>query len=317
MSLISPNGDLAALVIGGVLVLGTVIGELLRLTARSDARRHLAADWRARVLGWWLMCGLLLGAMAWGTTGLTVLFALISFRALREFISLTPTRIGDHATLFWAFFIALPLQYVLVGLPWYGLASIFIPVWCFLLLALRTAVAGDTTRYLERAAKVQWGLMCCVYALGHLPLMSTITWNPDGIRVPAPMDPVLWILLVVQLSDVLQYVWGKALGRHPLAPKLSPKKTWEGLIGGILSAAAIGAALHWLTPCHPWQAGLLALGLCLAGFGGGLVMSAVKRDAGVKDWSHLIPGHGGILDRVDSLIFAAPVGFHVLRFYFA
>lgn len=317
MTVISPLGDLAVLAVGGLLIVGTLAGEILRLTARSDARRHLSADWRARTAGWWGMCLLLFGAMALGVEALSVLFALISFRALREFITLTPTRRGDHGALFWAFFVVLPLHYVLVALPWYDLAAIFVPVWAFLLLSVISAVAGDPTRYLERTAKVQWGLMCCVYALGHIPLLASMQLATDDWKRIPSMDPVIWLLLVVQLSDVMQYVWGKALGRHPVMPTLSPKKTWEGLILGILSAAGIGAALHGLTPCLPWEAFLLALGLCLAGFGGGLVMSAVKRDARVKDWSHLIPGHGGILDRVDSLVVAGPIGFHVLNYYWS
>ena len=122
-------------------------------------------------------------------------------------------------------------------------------------------------------------------------------------------------MIVVQGSDVLQYVWGKLLGKHQVAPELSPSKTWEGLIGGVASATALGAALSWATPFNPWQAALLAFAICMMGFFGGLVMSAIKRDRGVKDWGTMIEGHGGMLDRLDSVVFAAPIYFHALRYW--
>lgn len=309
MTILTPAADHAALVVLAVLLLGTVAGGALRLAGRA-----IAADWNARMLGWWLMVGLVLGALALGPTAFTVLFALISFHALREFITLSPTRRADHHALFWAFFVVLPIQFWLAWKPWYGLFTVFVPVWAFLFMAARSALAGDPKGYLERTAKIQWGLMSCVFALSHIPALTTLPLRAELGGTARGPELVLWLLLVVQLSDVFQYIWGKSLGRHPLAPVLSPKKTWEGLLLGVLSAAGAGAALCWLTPFPPWQAALVALALCLAGFCGGLVMSAIKRDAGIKDWSHLIPGHGGILDRVDSLVFAAPAFFHILRF---
>ncbi len=296
----------------GILMLGSLAGVILRWTARSDQRRHLAADVVARVHAWWWMALIALGALLAGERVTTVLFAGMSFLALREFLTLTPTRRGDHQTLFWAFFVVTPLQYLLVGAHWYGMASIFIPVWCFIFLAIRSTLSGDATRYLERTAKVQWGLMLCVYSLSHLPGLFLLE-IPGFTGRQAEL--LLWLVVVVQLSDVLQYVWGKSLGRHRVAPHLSPNKTWEGLLGGAASASTIGAGLWWLTPFTPIQALGMAAAMTMLGFAGGIVMSAIKRDAGVKDFGHLIPGHGGILDRVDSLTFAAPVLFHLTRFY--
>jgi phosphatidate cytidylyltransferase len=278
-------------------------------------RSRIAADWNARVAGWWIMALLTVATLVWHPVAFLVLIAWTSFQALREFVTLSPTRRGDHHTLFWAFFVILPLHYYLVAMPWYGLWSIFIPVWCFLFVAARSALAQDPTRFLERVAKIQWGLLACVYALGHLPALLWVTPGGRALGVGEGPALVLWLLVVVQGGDVLQYCWGKALGRHRVVPRLSPNKTWEGLVLGLISAAGVGAALAFLTPFPWWKAGLLALGLGLAGFLGGLVMSAIKRDAGVKDWSHLIPGHGGVLDRVDSLVFAAPAFFHLVRFY--
>lgn len=241
-----------------------------------------------------------------------VLFYLISFYALREFLSLAYTRRADHNAMAAAFFIALPAQYFLIWIEWYGLYSIFIPVYAFLMLPILAALGGDTKRFLERTSKVQWGLMICVYCISHVPALLTL--NIPGYE-GRHLLLIAFLVLVVQGSDVLQYIWGKLMGKRKVAPELSPSKTWEGLIGGVLSATALGAALFWITPFNPWQAALIAFTICLLGFFGGLVMSAIKRDRGVKDWGHMIEGHGGMLDRLDSVIFAAPIFFHVTRYW--
>lgn len=300
--------------VAAMLLLGGLAGLLLRRLATDEAVHRLADDVGRRTVAWWMMAVPLFAALFAGGTAILVLFALLSFLALREFITLAPTRRADHRTLFWAFFVIIPLQYLLIGSRWYGMFIAFIPVWCFLFIAIRSTLSGDPIRYLERTAKIQWGLMLCVYCLSHVPAFLLL--DPPGFA-GRQAELLLWLLLVVQLSDVLQYVWGKALGRHHLAPRLSPGKTWEGLLGGGASAAGLGAALWWLTPFSPLQALAMASGAVALGFAGGVVMSAIKRDAGVKDFGRLLPGHGGILDRVDSLTFAAPAIFHLTRFYFS
>ena len=179
--------------------------------------------------------------------------------------------------------------------------------------AVRSALAGDTTDFLARTATIQWGLMIAVYCVSHAPALLML-------QIPGYQDQgaklLLYLIIVVQLSDVLQYVFGKTLGKHRIVPKVSPNKTWEGTIGGIGSASLVGAALWWVTPFSPGEAWLIALLICLAGFAGGLVMSAIKRDRGVKDFGTLIEGHGGVLDRIDSLCFAAPVFFHLVRYFY-
>ena len=209
-----------------------------------------------------------------------------------------------------AFYVVLPLQYWLVYIDWYGLYALLIPVYAFLLLPILAIVGGDTTRYLERAAKVQWGLMICVFCIAHVPaLLNLHITGYEGRNLLL----IAFLVIVVQSSDVLQYVWGKLAGRRLIAPRLSPSKTVEGFVGGVASATALGAALWWITPFSPWQAAGLALVANLMGFYGGLVMSAIKRDRGIKDWGHMIEGHGGVLDRLDSVCFAAPVFFHLIR----
>jgi len=243
-----------------------------------------------------------------------LLFTLISFLALREFVTLAPTRQGDHRALFWSFFIVTPLQYYLIWIEWYGLFSILIPVWMSIFLATRTTLAGDTEHFLERTAINQWGLMICVYFISHVPALLMLA-IPGYEHQNAKL--MFFLVLIVQLSDVLQFVWGKSIGRRKVAPTISPNKTWEGAIGGIGCTTLIGAALWWATPFAPDEAGMMALVITVMGFAGGLIMSAIKRDRGVKDYGAFIEGHGGMLDRIDSLCFAAPVFFHLTRFFYA
>jgi phosphatidate cytidylyltransferase len=296
----------------GLLVVASVIGFLLGRGITDDGKRAVIDNLNARTRSWWVMCAVFAVAVASGGVGSIILFALMSFLALREFITLTPTNRGDHRTLFWMFFIVIPLHYYLVASHWYGLFSILIPVYVFLFVPLRSALAADTTNFLERTAKIQWGLMVCVYCVSHAPALLML--EIPGYRGNAKL--LFFLVLVVQLSDVLQYVFGKTLGRRKIAPTVSPNKTWEGFLGGVTCSSLIGAGLWWATPFTPFQAGGMALAINLMGFSGGLCMSAIKRDRGVKDFGTMIEGHGGIMDRIDSISFAAPVFFHLTRFYF-
>ncbi|MCC7125811.1 MAG: phosphatidate cytidylyltransferase [Acidobacteria bacterium] len=310
------DGALVALV-GGVLALlivASIVGAVLSARVTSASGRATVDNINARIRAWWVMTAVFVLAVVVGRGVSVLLFALMSFLALREFVTLAPTRPGDHRALFWSFFIVTPLQYYLVWTEWYGLFSILIPVYVSIFLAIRTALAGDTEHFLERTAINQWGLMICVYFVSHVPALLMLPIPGDG-NVNARL--MFYFVLVVQLSDVLQFVWGKSIGRRPVAPSISPNKTWEGLIGGAGSATLIGAALWWATPFRPIEAGVMALLLTIMGFAGGLIMSAIKRDRGVKDYGSMLSGHGGILDRIDSLCFAAPVFFHLTRYFFA
>jgi len=300
--------------IGGVLVFASAVGWALKRFVAQGAPHGAIDNLNARIRAWWVMVLVIGAAFAFGRAGVIVLFGFVSFFALREFITIAYTRRGDHLALAMSFFFFLPLQYYLVWAEWYGLYTILIPVYAFLALPIVASVAQDTTRFLERTAKVQWGLMITVYCISHVPALLTLRIpGYDGREALL----IVFLVLVVQGSDVLQYVWGKLLGRHKLAPQLSPSKTVEGLVGGVLSATALGAALYWITPFRPWQAAVMALLIAILGFFGGLVLSAIKRDRGIKDWGAMIEGHGGMLDRTDSVTFAAPIFFHVTRFFFA
>jgi phosphatidate cytidylyltransferase len=233
---------------------------------------------------------------------------------MREYMTLVPTRRGDHRTLFWSFFVIMPLQYYLVGAQRYGLFSIMIPVLAFIFVPTSIAIAGDTSNFLERSAKIQFGLMVCVYCLSHAPALLLL--NIPGLA-GHNARLLLYLGFVDQMSDILQYVWDKLIGKHKIAWRVSPNKTWEGFAGGVVSATGIGAALWWATPFTPLQSAGMSFMICLLGFAGSLVISALKRDIGIKDFGVVIEGQGGILDHVDSLCFAAPIFFHLVRYYFA
>lgn len=292
------------------LTFATVVSRVL--VWRASGLTATLTNLVERINAWWVLVGVGVPALALGASVTVLLFALLSFLTLREFLSLTPTRPGDRAALFTAFFVAIPLQYLMVSAGWYGMFSILIPVYGFFVLAAVSTVAQDTTHFLERNAKIQWAVMVCVYGVSHAPALLFLELR----NFEDTAGLLLYYLFIVQISDVLQYVFGKVCGKRKVAPILSPNKTVEGLVGGGFSAALLGAALHWLTPFSFWQALALSLAVVAAGFFGGLVLSAVKRSLGAKDWGSSIPGHGGVLDRLDSIAFSAPIFFHLTRYFF-
>lgn len=294
----------------GVLVTASVVAGILSFRSEKPLSSTLV-NLNARIKAWWIMVAAMCVAFLFGKAGVIVLFALVSFAALREYVTLTHTRRSDHWILLGMFAVVIPAQYYLIWIEWYGLYSIFIPVYCFLAMPAMTALSGDTSRFLERISEQQWGIMLSVYCISHVPALITLEIpGYEGKKLLL----IAFLIATVQGSDVLQYIFGKLFGKHRISPSVSPSKTWEGLVGGIVSASLLGAGLSWLTPFPPLQAGVLAALACVMGFLGGLVASAIKRDRGVKDWGQMIEGHGGMLDRADSLVFAAPVFFHIVRY---
>lgn len=305
------------LLFGGVLcllIIFSLVGRILKNRRDRDTSRSTIDTLNARIRAWWKMCTFFGVSILVGRVGALVVFGIISFLAMREYMTLVPTRRGDHRTLFWSFFVIMPLQYYLVGAQRYGLFAILIPVLAFIFVPTSIAIAGDTSSFLERTAKIQFGLMVCVYCLCHVPallLLKIPGFEGHDARL------LLYLGIVDQMNDILQYAWDKLIGKHKIAWRVSPNKTWEGFAGGVLSATAIGTALWWATPFTPLQSAGMSLVICLLGFAGSLVMSAIKRDIGIKDFGVVIEGQGGILDHIDSLCFAAPIFFHLVRFYFA
>ncbi len=309
----APYADLFTLLGGlaAVLIAASAVGYVLQLRLSPDGSNTVIENLNDRIYAWWAMVVLIGLALIFGRTGAVLLFAFASFAALREFVTLTNTRRADHWALATAFFIVLPVHYYFIWAGRTGMYSIFIPVYAFLLMPIISALRGDKDRFLIRIAELQWALMICVYCASHVPALL-------DLKIPGyegrNLLLIAFLVVVVQSSDVLQYVWGKLLGKTKIAPELSPSKTVEGFVGGALSATLVGAGLSWMTPFGMLNAALLSLVIVVMGFFGGLVMSAIKRDRGVKDWGHMIAGHGGFIDRLDSVVFSAPVFYHLVRY---
>lgn len=296
-----------------VLSLLSLIGEGLR--ARVGPGRHdpRVETFITRVHSWWGMVVLFALALLAGRTGVLLLFAFAAFAALREFITYSSKARGDHIALALAFFVVLPVQFVLVGAALPGLFGIFVPVYAFLLLPVVSVLRNDAHRFLMRVAETQWGLMICVYCISHVPALLTLDLPMEAGRA---VLLIAFLIVVVQVGDLMDFILGRAFGRHRIAPALSAK-TWEGAALGIGCAAALGGAIHWITPFGPAGAIAMAAVASATGMCGNLVLSAIKRDRGLRDWSHLIPGHGGLLDQLDSVIFAAPIFYHLTRSFWA
>jgi phosphatidate cytidylyltransferase len=300
--------------VGGLLAFASMVGFVLSRRPMGEGGKATVENLNARIAAWWVMIAIFAASFFLGPIATLVLFALTSFYTLREFVSLTPTKAADTLPLAFGFYILLPAQYVLIGIDWYGFFAILIPVFGYLIVPSLAALRGDVDDFLLRVARIQWALMLTVYCISHAPALLLL-------KIPGYEGQqfllLFFLITIVQLSDVMQYVFGKLFGRRKIAPLVSPSKTWEGFVGGGLSAVAVGASLWWITPFTPLQAAGMAALIVLMGFFGGLALSAIKRSMGVKDWSSMVKGHGGVLDRMDSITFSAPIFFHLTRYYFA
>ena len=300
--------------LGSVLCLGIFAGIILRLIPKT---KKTGQDVLSRTIAWWFMVIIVLGSCLSGDTAICILFACISFQGLREYFAVTRVRKADQRALFWSMFVVLPIQYILVSVGWYGMFAIFIPVYAFVCLAIFTTLRGDANDFLARSAKIFFGVMIVVYFVSHIAMLPTLDlFDPDDNPFPhVHGEFVLFLLIVSQGNDVCQYIWGKSFGKHKIAPTLSPNKTWQGFIGGVISSAGLAMLLSYLIPLALWQCALLGIAIACLGFAGDIIMSSIKRDAGIKDYGNLLGGHGGVLDRIDGLAIAAPVYFHILRYY--
>jgi len=285
-----------------VLILATLIIFVLR---KCRPQRNWL-ELQQRVNSWWVIICLFSLAMLSPKWLALTFFGFISFLSLKEYLTLAPTRRSDSMPLLWMY-AAIPVQYLWTGMAWYGMFIIFIPVYVFLFLPARMVIAGDTKGFLHSASVMHWGMMTTVFALSHVAYLMTL----PGADASAGALLVFFLVALTELNDIAQYLWGKSLGRIRVTPNVSPNKTLGGLLGGILTtmllAVILGPLLTPMSYLHSLGAGLI---IGAGGFCGDVVMSAIKRDFGVKDSGKLLPGHGGILDRLDSLIYTAPLFFH-------
>jgi phosphatidate cytidylyltransferase len=301
--------EIALLALGTTLLLTALSVAAETLRSRVPAGRRVAGveTFAARVNSWWVMAILLALALLLGRAGVVLLFALAAFGALREFATYTAKAREDHLALALAFFAALPAQFLFVGLGWPGVFTIFIPVYVFAALSVLSALRGSPDRFLPRVAETQWALMICVYGASHVPALMTLPLqgSPDGGVLLIP-----FLVLVVQAGEIADYLIGRRVRGRPVAPQLSPR-TWRGGACGVGVAGVVGAALSWLTPFGLPGGTLMAMLAAAAGLAGTLVLAAIKRERRVKDWSHLIPGQGGVLDQLGGVFFAAPLVYHL------
>lgn len=298
---------------GVLLVILSLIAAALQLRRTETGDLNpVVENFNARVRGWWIMAALLGLIYLTGRGGVVVLFALCSMGALREFLTLTTRNRADHWAFVASFFVVLPLQYLSIWQAWYGFYAVFVPVYAFLFLPMLSVLRGRTDRFLARVAETQWALMISVFCMSHIPALLFL--EIPGF-VGGNLLLMVFLVLVVQGSDLAQHFWSACLGRRPIVPAISEARSWEGFAGGVATAAVIGASLVWLTPFTPWQAAGMAVVLAGVGGMGRLVMAAIKRDRGVTDWGHMNDGQGGFIDRLDSVIFAAPIFFHLTRFF--
>jgi phosphatidate cytidylyltransferase len=299
--------------LGAIVVLLLFASAVVAIMRSGDTtNRH--AELAARVRSWWFLVFVFAIAISFRRSVAIAFFAVLSFLALKEYLSLIPTRRTDRRVLFWAY-LCVPLQYVWIGMHWYNLFLIFIPVWAFLWIAMRMVLRGDTKDFLRAAGTIHWGLMTMVFGLSHLAYLLVL---PDGKPVAAHGAALLlFVVLLTELNDVAQYICGRTFGRHKVIESVSPKKTVEGLVGGVLTTTLIAFFLApYLTPLTRGDSIAVGLMIGFGGFIGDVTISAVKRDIGVKDSGSLIPGHGGILDRIDSLLFTGPLFFHFMAYFY-
>ncbi|MDR0480422.1 MAG: phosphatidate cytidylyltransferase [Gallionellaceae bacterium] len=304
---IPPHSRYAIYCILALLVIATATRLLLKY-------RHPEKDYtelRQRIQSWWWMIGILLVMLLASQTMAITFFGFLSFLALKEFFSIVPTRQADRRVLFWAY-VAIPVQYYWIATGWYGMFLVFIPVYVFLFLPMRAVLIGETQGFIQALGTVHWGVMLCVFCISHIAYVLEL---PVENAAAGGIGLVLFLLFITEFNDVCQYVWGKLLGRHKIIPKVSPKKTWEGFIGGLITVTlASGFVAPLLTPLSREEGFVGGAIIAVSGFVGDVVLSSVKRDLHIKDSGTLIPGHGGILDRIDSLIYTAPLFFHYLRY---
>ncbi len=298
--------------LGGVLAVLTVAVAVTALLPRLKPAGDFT-NLRQRISSWWVMIALLAAALLAGWQAVTALFVIVSFIALREFLSLAPMRREDRPIIL-AAFVAMLVNYLFIVIDDYGLYRVFIPTYVFLIIPFLIACVGQTRAYLATTATFHWAIVTCVYNLGYIAFLMR---TPASEPLPAGAAGLVFFLLVAtEANDVAQYIWGKLFGRHKITPTVSPNKTWEGFLGGWATTAAL---IWFLGPVFSPLSGVglatLAIFLPIAGFAGDVTMSAIKRDIGVKDTSALIPGHGGLLDRADSLTFTAPLFFHIHAYF--
>lgn len=291
-----------------VLIIITVIPYIMGLFNKN------VENFKTRMKSFWIIVVLTTIAFMFNKITAFIFLMLMSYLALKEFFTMIPTRRSDRRVLLWAY-LAIPVQFWFIYTKWIAMFYLFVPLYMFILIPIRMVIIGDNENFLKSCGTIHWALMTCVYSLGYFAAYFAIPncINPSG----GALGLLLYVLILTLFNDFMQYVFGKSLGRNKIIPKVSPNKTWEGFIGGCVSTALTASALAPLLTPYNYKYGFITgFIIAVAGFFGDVTMSAIKRDMGVKDTGALLPGHGGILDRLDSMIFTVPLFFHCTMYIF-
>ncbi|MGB5918714.1 phosphatidate cytidylyltransferase [Arcobacter sp.] len=304
---IPQNSFNAMLIIVIILILSTII----YMFKRNKEKEKDFTELKLRIQSWWWMIGIVFISLSISQKTAIFFFAFLSFLALKEFVSIVPIRHVDRRAIFWVY-LSIPLQYYWVSIGWYGMFIIFIPVYLFLFIPIRLILIGETDGFIKSSSTIHWSAMLTVFSISHIAYLLVL---PVQNNFAGAIGIVLFLLFMTQLNDVSQYVFGKLFGKHKIIPKISPNKTWEGFIGGFVTITIVsGFIAPLLTPLNMFYGFIAGLIISIGGFFGDLIISSVKRDIKIKDTGTLIPGHGGILDRLDSLLYTAPLFFHFLYY---
>ena len=292
-----------------ILILSTLITYIMMKKNPSNGLTEVML----RIKSWWFMFFIFTLALVIHSTISLIFMCILSFLALKEYFSLIPFNRSHRLVIFWAY-LSIPIQFLFIYFELYGMFIIFIPVYMFLLIPIQAIIVGDTKNFLHSISAVQWGMMLMVFGLSHLAFLLVLPGREDST---AGAGLVLFLVVLTQANDVAQFIWGKTLGKNKIVPKVSPNKTWEGFIGGVITTTLLSMILAPLiTPLTLFGSIIAGLYIGIMGFIGDVNISALKRDLNIKDTSALIPGHGGLLDRVDSLTYTAPLFFHFARFFY-
>lgn len=305
---ISGEIQIVIFIILAILVFSSIVLGIWGLFSKSKMLTEL----KTRTKSWWIMCTLFITATIISNVITYVCIGFLSFAALREFYSVIKLRKSDRAGMLWCY-LAIPVQYYLAYRGWYELFIVFIPVFMFVWIPFILVLQGETKMIMSSMAGLPTSLMLCVFGLSHMAYLISLP-EIDGFSAGGK-GLLLFLIFITQINDVMQFIWGKLIGKHKILPKISPNKTWGGFIGGLISSVFIGYLMSFLTPLNHWQVIVVSFFIAGVGFVGDVVVSAIKRDMGVKDMGQGIPGHGGVLDRIDSLALTTPIFFHLVYFF--
>lgn len=287
-------------------------GTAVRLAALRGVARDVASSRVGSLKTWWAVAVLVFAAALLGRAAAVLLFAAISAMSLREFVRLCENE-ALHRRLPLVAFALIPLNYLWIWLGWSHLFVAFLPLAVLVVSSMFLVMAGQTEGFIRHVSRICFGMLLTVYCLAYVVLVFNLP--PESNPVAGAAGWFLFVIILTEFADIAQALIGRRIGSRSITPHVSPHKTWEGFLAGVASTVLLAVVLgRWLTPLGYFQSAAAGLLIALAGFCGDLNMSAVKRDAGVKDSGRLLPGQGGILDRIDSLTFSAPAFYYFVLF---